>query len=81
MMEAPPAKFRAVLFMVNTEGLGDKPLTVGSAEDHERSMMADSKAEAMRVEQAAQDLQEELTNLSSNSTRRVIEGPYTCEGL
>jgi hypothetical protein len=62
--------------VANTEGLGDKPLAVVSAEDHRRSMMADSKAEAMRVEQAAQDLQEELTNLSSNSTSRVIEGPY-----
>ena len=62
--------------VANTEGLGDKPLAVVSAEDHGKSMMADSKAEAMRVEQAAQDLQEELTNLSSNSTPRVIEGPY-----
>ncbi len=77
MMEAPPAKFRAVLFMANTEGLRDKPLVVVSAEDHGRSMMADSKAEAMRVEQAAQELQEELTSLSSNGTRHVIEGPHT----
>jgi hypothetical protein len=46
-----------------------------------REMMADSKAEAVGVEQAAQDLQEELTNLSSNSTRHVIEGSYAREGL
>jgi len=58
----------------NTEGLGDKPLSVVSAADHGGSTMADSEAEAVRVEQASQDLQEELTNLSSDSTFRVIEG-------
>jgi hypothetical protein len=67
--------------VANTEGLGDKPLAVVSAEDHGKSMMADSKAEAMRLEQAAQELQEEITSLSSNSTRHVIEGPHTREGL
>ena len=55
----------------STQGLGDKPLAVVSASDHGGGMMAHSGVEA---EQAAQTLQSELANLSSNSTRRVIEG-------
>ena len=58
----------------STDGLGDKPLAVVSASDHGGSMMAHSRVEAEHSEQAAQALQIELTNLSSNSTRRVIEG-------
>ena len=58
----------------STDGLGDKPLAVVSASDHGGSMMAASRVEAEHSEQAAQALQIELTNLSSNSTRRVIEG-------
>ena len=58
----------------DTGTLGDKPLAVVSAADHGADMMADSRAEAVRVEQAAQALQEELTDLSSNSTRRVVAG-------
>jgi len=58
----------------NSQGLGEKPLAVVSASDHGASMMADSKAEAVRIEQAAQALQEELTGLSSDSTFRIIEG-------
>ena len=58
----------------STEGLGDKPLAVVSASDHGGGMMAVSKVEAEHSEEAAQALQNELANLSSNSTRRVIEG-------
>jgi hypothetical protein len=58
----------------NTEGLGDRPLAVVSAADHGADMMADSRAEAVRAEQAAQALQEELTGLSSNNAFRVIAG-------
>ena len=58
----------------NSQGLGEKPLAVVSTSDHGASMMADSKAEAVRIEQAAQALQEELTGLSSDSTFRIIEG-------
>jgi pimeloyl-ACP methyl ester carboxylesterase len=58
----------------STEGLGDKPLAVVSASDHGGGMMAHSGVEAEQSEQAAQTLQSELANLSSNSTRRVIEG-------
>lgn len=58
----------------NTGMLGDKPLAVVSAADHGADMMADSKAKAVRVEQVAQALQEELTSLSSNSTFRAVAG-------
>jgi pimeloyl-ACP methyl ester carboxylesterase len=57
----------------NSQQLGDEPLAVVSASDHEGGAMADSKAEAARSERAWQALQEELADLSSNSTRRVIE--------
>jgi pimeloyl-ACP methyl ester carboxylesterase len=58
----------------STERLGDKPHAVVSASDHGGGMMARSSAQAEQSEQAAQALQSELANLSSNSTRRVIEG-------
>ena len=58
----------------STHGLADKPLAVVSASDHGGGMMAHSGVEAEQSEQAAQTLQSELANLSSNSTRRVIEG-------
>jgi hypothetical protein len=58
----------------NSQGLGEKPLAVVSASDHEGGAMADSKAEARRSEQAWQVLQEELADLLSNSTRQVVEG-------
>ncbi len=58
----------------STQGLGDKPLAVVSASDHRGAMMARSGVEAEQSEHAAQALQSELANLSSNSTRRVIEG-------
>jgi pimeloyl-ACP methyl ester carboxylesterase len=58
----------------STHGLGDKPLAVVSASDHGGGMMAGSRVEAEHSEQAAQALQSELANLSSNSTHRVIEG-------
>jgi hypothetical protein len=41
---------------------------------HGGGMMAHSGVEAEQTEQAAQTLQSELANLSSNSTRNVIEG-------
>jgi ribosomal protein L22 len=58
----------------NAEGLEDKPLAVVSASGHGGGMMAASRVEAEQSEQAAQALQSELADLSSNSTRRVIEG-------
>jgi len=58
----------------NAQGLGEKPLAVVSASDHEGRAMADTKAEAKRSERTWQALQEELADLSSNSTHRVIEG-------
>src|SRR5215207_9359974 len=64
----------AIAQVRNTGTLGEKPLAVVSASEHGASMMADSEAEAVRVEQAAQALQEELTGFSSDSTFRVIEG-------
>jgi pimeloyl-ACP methyl ester carboxylesterase len=56
----------------NSHRLGEKPLAIVSASDHEGG--ADSKAEARRSERAWQVLQEELADLSSNSTRQVVEG-------
>lgn len=58
----------------NTGALEDKPLAVVSAADHGGGAMADSEAEAKRTEQAAQNLQLELTGLSANSTFRIVEG-------
>jgi pimeloyl-ACP methyl ester carboxylesterase len=58
----------------NSKGLGEKPLAVVSASEHEEEAVADSEADARRSERAWQALQEELADLSSNSTHRVIEG-------
>ena len=58
----------------STKGLEDKPLAVVSASDHRGRLIAHSKVEAEQSEQAVQALQIELTTLSSNSIRRVIEG-------
>jgi pimeloyl-ACP methyl ester carboxylesterase len=57
----------------NSRGLGEKPLAVVSASEHEGGAMADSEAEARRSERAWQVLQEELADPSSNSTHRLIE--------
>jgi pimeloyl-ACP methyl ester carboxylesterase len=56
-----------------TGTLGRIPLAVVSASDHGADALAGSKAEAARVEREVQTLQEQLTVLSSNSTRRVVE--------
>lgn len=58
----------------NSQGLGGKPLAVVSASEHEGEAITDSKAEARQSERAWQELQEELADLSPNSTHRVIEG-------
>jgi hypothetical protein len=58
----------------DSQGLGEKPLAVVSATEHEGEAMANSKAEARRSERAWQELQEELADLSSNSIHRVIKG-------
>lgn len=58
----------------NTEDIGNKPLAVVSASDHRVDTMADTEAEARRTEQAAQDLQRELTGLSSDSAFCAVAG-------
>ena len=50
------------------------PLAVVSASDHGADVLAGSKAEAAQVEREIQTLQEDLTALSPNSTRCVVEG-------
>jgi hypothetical protein len=57
-----------------TGTLGGKPLAVVSAADHGTEALTDSEAESTRIEREDQALQEEFTALSSESTRRIVEG-------
>ena len=60
-----------------TGGLGEKPLAVvsgGSAGGQQADAMADSKSKAARIEREVPVIQEELNHLSSDSTKRVVQG-------
>jgi pimeloyl-ACP methyl ester carboxylesterase len=57
-----------------TRTLASKPLAVVSAADHGSDNVADTEAEAARIERETRELQEDFEALSSDSTLRVVEG-------